>query len=304
MDVGIKQVGLLAGVLTLFTACPGGGQEPPAKAATPPPKWHEQLMADGYTAVEIKRRKEDHTPYVEAKLGDTPVCLMLDTGASRFTLSESACKAAKLAIGKEEVVVRGVNGTARCRQAAVPALSLGVDPPAAVWALCLPDEQFFDGLDAKAQVKVGGLLGDDLLQYYSAVVDYRSSRLFVIDPIRREKGLQGRWEAVAMTAAGEGRPAAGTVVTFRDAAVSFTLSGAEFTGTFRLDNPALTDRPINLMFDKVQAVKAVYQLDGDRLVLCGNFSGTSATARPTEFKSTKENGFSVITFRRVKAEKK
>ena len=118
--------------------------------------------------------------------------------------------------------------------------------------------------------------------------------------------LTGRWKVVSRVSAGEETvvPQPGA----REAMLWFTKAGTfgwepgddEMGKIIRID-PTKNPKEIDNLFtasgykDKVQ--KGLYKLDGGTFTDCCTKPGE---ARPTEFKSTKENGYEIMVIKRVK----
>jgi uncharacterized protein (TIGR03067 family) len=123
------------------------------------------------------------------------------------------------------------------------------------------------------------------------------------DPARAELArLNGTWEMVSHVQAGVERPVegAGITITFKNG--EFTWGDASSPGgRIASIDPSKTPKELDYTYgaatDKKQ--KAIYQLDGDTFVDCF-YSGEMDGERPKEFKSTKENGLTVIKYKRLK----
>jgi uncharacterized protein (TIGR03067 family) len=74
-------------------------------------------------------------------------------------------------------------------------------------------------------------------------------------------------------------------------------------GTMKLDptkKPATIDLAITSGNDKGKSQVGIYKIDGDSITIC--LARPGETDRPTEFKSTEENGNILVTIKRKKKE--
>jgi uncharacterized protein (TIGR03067 family) len=113
--------------------------------------------------------------------------------------------------------------------------------------------------------------------------------------------LTGRWKVVSWQRNGVARltdDAAEKLLTFKKDGV-FAWGDSEESGKITRIDPA--KREIDYVFanggycGKTQ--KAIYKLEGDTFTDCFSEPGAD---RPTEFKSTKDNGWSIVVYKRVK----
>jgi uncharacterized protein (TIGR03067 family) len=122
------------------------------------------------------------------------------------------------------------------------------------------------------------------------------------DPAKAELAkLNGTWEVVSYVRAGVERDVEpGETITFKNG--EFTWGDATGPdGRIASIDPSKTPKELDYTYgaatDKKQ--KAIYQLDGDTFVDCF-YSGEMEDVRPKEFKSTKENGLTLIKYKRLK----
>ena len=116
--------------------------------------------------------------------------------------------------------------------------------------------------------------------------------------------LVGQWKVTSRTAAGtETVAAAGqeTILIFKKEGV-FTWEGTgEDMGKIAKIDPSKNPKEIDYLFTagayKGQTQKGFYKFEGDTFTDCCSPVGD---ARPTEFKSSKENGYEIMVAKRVK----
>lgn len=113
--------------------------------------------------------------------------------------------------------------------------------------------------------------------------------------------LEGTWEITACDFAG--RESSGHVgMRITVTKDEFAWGNAAVAGKVARIDPAKSPREIDYQFtegpDAGKTAKGIYKLAGDTLTECCPPPG--ADARPTEFKSTAENGCYLLTFKRVK----
>jgi uncharacterized protein (TIGR03067 family) len=125
------------------------------------------------------------------------------------------------------------------------------------------------------------------------------------DDVKKEKEkLKGSWSVVSVEVApGEKGPSDKDVKEMKflfgqTGEDSMSLKSGEKEdkpGTFKID-PAKMPKEIDLVPQQGKAVKGIYKLDGDTLVVCA----TSRGDRPKEFKPNGEAKVSVVTLKRDK----
>src|SRR4051794_40247592 len=131
------------------------------------------------------------------------------------------------------------------------------------------------------------------------------------DPSADEmKNLQGEWQAVEMLAQGKKRDKDDPSVQ----GVKFIIKGEELvvpnpTGngqdrrkTYKIDavkSPKEIDLTHRDGSEKDRTTAAIYRLDGDRLTICMPYFTDDLSVRPTEFKSTADDGRMLITLERT-----
>jgi len=119
-----------------------------------------------------------------------------------------------------------------------------------------------------------------------------------------EKKLEGQWKVVELTFFGERAPNAQT----RDLFYVFhggkwqQKSGGKIDkhGTLRI-NAGAAPKTIDLVDQRGEKLMGVYRLKGKKLTICASLPlrAGAAQKRPTEFASTKANGYALIALERV-----
>jgi uncharacterized protein (TIGR03067 family) len=118
------------------------------------------------------------------------------------------------------------------------------------------------------------------------------------------KEAKGTWIPTAMTLGGMPLPeenVKGTKLTIGDGKYLVeTPNEGKDSGTYKVDD---AKKPVQLEItstdgaNKGKKFLAIMELKGDDMKICYDFTGK---AYPTEFKSTKENGYLVIVYKRQK----
>lgn len=150
-----------------------------------------------------------------------------------------------------------------------------------------------------------GILGAPFLSYYSAVIDYGSDTMYLLDPAEREAGLQGEWREDDLVSEGEaltGYPGRTAVATLSVRGVRGTFACAGTTQEFAVAlglKPA--PREMDWVYPEGFRKPLIYKLDGDTLTVTGQlFKTTQQRAeRPTEFVSRAGTSVSVLRLKRV-----
>jgi uncharacterized protein (TIGR03067 family) len=128
------------------------------------------------------------------------------------------------------------------------------------------------------------------------------------DDAKAELGrLAGTWQLVSYKKEGvellEGQDdPPEIVITFKKDGTFEWGNGAGSPGKIALIDPSKKPKEVDYLFtegkDKDKTQKAIYKLDGDTFTDC--FTEAGAAERPTEFKSTKDNGYTIIVYKRIK----
>ena len=118
------------------------------------------------------------------------------------------------------------------------------------------------------------------------------------------KKFDGAWVFTSWDHAGEALPAEARETakwTIKGGKYTFEFGGMTEEGTIKLDpakKPATIDLAITDGQDKGKSQVGIYKIDGDTITVC--LARPGANDRPTEFKSTEENGFILVTVKRAK----
>jgi uncharacterized protein (TIGR03067 family) len=116
--------------------------------------------------------------------------------------------------------------------------------------------------------------------------------------------LQGTWNVVAVEVDGQRLPAEttkGWKLVIKDNKYTFEAGKASTEGTYRLD-PAKTPKAIDATRtngpDKGKTLLGIYQLDGDRLLMC--FAEPGQKNRPASFVLKKGAGLRMYVLKRAR----
>lgn len=118
------------------------------------------------------------------------------------------------------------------------------------------------------------------------------------------KKFEGNWVFAAWESAGEALPAEAretAKLSIKGDKYTFEFGGMTEEGTIKLDagkKPATIDLSITDGQDKGKNQVGIYKIDGDKITIC--LAAPGAPDRPTEFKSTEDNGFILATVKKAK----
>jgi uncharacterized protein (TIGR03067 family) len=125
------------------------------------------------------------------------------------------------------------------------------------------------------------------------------------DPAKAElTRLNGTWKVVSFQRAGVEQIENDTekTITFKNGEFTWGGSDEPFGKIVSID-PTKTPKEVDYTYTrgplKDKRQKGIYTLDGDTFVDCFP-EGAADSERPTEFKSTKENGLTLVTYKRIK----
>jgi uncharacterized protein (TIGR03067 family) len=118
------------------------------------------------------------------------------------------------------------------------------------------------------------------------------------------KKFEGDWVFSSWDHAGNPLPAEARETakwTVKGEKYTFEFNDLKEEGTIKLDpgkKPATIDLAITEGEDKGNSQVGIYKMDGDTITVC--LAPPGAKDRPTEFKSTEENGYILATIKRAK----
>lgn len=118
------------------------------------------------------------------------------------------------------------------------------------------------------------------------------------------KKLEGDWTFTAWEQGGQALPAEvlGTVKwSVKGDKYTFEMGDNKEQGTIKLDpskKPAAIDLSITEGNDKGKEQLGIYKIDGDTVTIC--LARPGGTDRPTDFKSTEDDGHILVTIKRGK----
>jgi uncharacterized protein (TIGR03067 family) len=124
------------------------------------------------------------------------------------------------------------------------------------------------------------------------------------DPVKAELNkLNGLWKVTSMQKAGVElvqEDSAEQLLTFKNGEFTWGDASEPFGKILSID-PSRSPREVDYTYnhgpDKDKRHKAIYSLDGDTFMDC---FGEAEGDRPTEFKSTADNGYTLVKYKRVK----
>lgn len=264
------------------------------------------LKATGYVEIPLER-----TPgqlHVAVTVGDLKFRAHLDTGSTGSVLSQAVAKKLGLKLSENTSKHLGIGGTAEMRSTTLTGWSVGGLPQADI-EVCVEEKPVVLTDDKPDQM----ILGDDFLHHYSAVIDYSKPAIYLIEPVKKEKRLQGKWRATTISERGEiftEKEVGGCCLAIRDDNLTF-FNNDKPTNYRLVVHTIYADKPVQMNWvptdpelPKDAKATAIYRFDTDDTLTIALRGPTSKKGEfPTEFKSTKENGYTVITFKRAVAEK-
>jgi uncharacterized protein (TIGR03067 family) len=115
------------------------------------------------------------------------------------------------------------------------------------------------------------------------------------------ENLDGTWQVVSVEVAGKKEPderVKGTKLVIKGNAFTLYEGKLVTKGTFKAD-PNKSPKEVDSIFEddagnKLE-VKLIYEVKGDTMRACGSLGKD----RPKEFKSTTENGYELVTYKKV-----
>ncbi len=278
---------------------------PPVERADADPVG-EALVKLGYTRTKLYRDRDEFL-YCDITLKDEAQRFYLDTGSGTTIVGDKFAKRVGITHAKQTDVREGWGGEVKTHSARFdPALkSTPITLPSRLDVAVGFGEKFLPHL---GEEKAVGILGMDALNHHSAVIDAARGVMYTIDPWEREKGLLGEWTGTAAMTGGVDAPAeyvAGVSLRFDGRRAIYTAGTPSKETVFDVQFVRTHgDRRAFDWFapDRTAPWRLIYKLDGDNLTVClpYNFTDRAKTLRPTEFTSTKENDFALLTFKRAK----
>ena len=118
------------------------------------------------------------------------------------------------------------------------------------------------------------------------------------------KKFEGDWAFTAWESAGQTLPQAALDMakwTVKGDKYTFEMGDQKEEGTIKLDpakKPATIDFAITSGNDKGKDQPGIYKVDGDSITIC--LARPGGKERPTDFKSTEDNGFILVTIKKAK----
>lgn len=268
------------------------------------------LIKNGYQRVPLECPKLG-TFLIELPIDGKRLSLLVDTGANQTVLSAPAIKAkglqVKLSDG-EAVSYAGIGGAKTTgKYALVKSLAIGTLRPIPFTAFVSDDPVVYERKEKNQSSTCDGILGIDLIDYFSAVIDCGEPAMYFIDPIAREIALQGRWQSVSVVSNGLARENIQSEqwnVVIDGSKVRFWDGNSDFKLTLRLNSLNLKTRQMDWELKKGSSFQWIYKCEKDVLTICGQLGGETSLTRPKEYKSTKDNGYTLIVFKRLQKDER
>jgi uncharacterized protein (TIGR03067 family) len=258
----------------------------------------------GYSKVELVGLLGHHC--LTVKIAGHTASLVIDTATQRTMLHPKTAEKAKLSMPDKYERRIGIGGETKVRLATLSSYSLGKLAGVPVDVEVEDDPIIFD--EKRGGLKADGLLGADILEYYSAVIDYSGPAVYFIEPWRKEKRLQGKWLAKSCVQSGQDvEGLTDTSIEFVQDQIVYRSGGQETK--YRLVVGSLAQKPVKMNWateDPKKTAAGIFKFDGEDLIICmqGNKVPDTPNKFPNKFESTKENEFVLFRFQRAKAEKR
>lgn len=269
------------------------------------------LLDAGYIAIPIQRGRVSGWWFVEVEVEGKRTTMMVDTGASGFG-TVSLVTSRRLGfnpIGPAAIGTMPTMNNVPVYHDVYTCLKVGPFIQMAPIEV-LDNDGLHTVVSGDGVANYSGLLGTAMLSHYSAVIDYPSATLYLLDPRRREPGLAGEWEAVEMTSKGERtrfRPGARRLA-FGDE-LRLLRDGDRSVASYTLDSaPGVRAMQWHHRYTDAGrkpggwSDRYLYRLTGDELVLCGRvYNRRSADGFPlVKIDGSATSPYDVVTFRRVR----
>lgn len=287
---------LLGALSTGPVGSSGPGQPPPGQ-----PNLEAVCRAAGYVSVPLRRGKETDWWYVEVNVNDKSMRLMVDTGASGSTLLPGAAeRIGYKPSGNPTTAKMAEHGpTLDYYRTIWPSVELaGLKTSAAPFWL-MDMRRFNESVGEDGPSACDGILGASYLHAHSAVLDYPASKLYLLDPLVKEKELQGTWVCTAYETSTEVRTDRGlrvVRVAIQGGTVRFHGPAGGLEYRLALDSSA-SPRRMDWVPAQGAVLPCIYKLDGRRLTICGPLVGSRKPAnRPSSFRSNTDEGVVILTF--------
>ena len=159
----------------------------------------KQLAARGYTSIPISINSDTLKISLNLTFGNHKFRCFLDTGTANTVFSKEL--AAKLDLKCEKPKsgsIISVVGTKQVELTTVKGLKLENFEMEEYTVLVSDIKDLLADNDTSIS-NAGGLIGSDFLIYYSAIIDYDKSMLYLIEPIKRLwPALSARWNCMEM----------------------------------------------------------------------------------------------------------
>ena len=123
---------------------------------------------------------------VKVEVEGLPMLLMLDTGANNLNLHRPSAERAKLPIRPVEEKTSALGGVLEAGTTQISKLSIGgISSPAESYVVDFAPTNTLR--KQYGEPPCDGVIGGSYLVYWSAIIDYQNSKLYLLDPARQPK---------------------------------------------------------------------------------------------------------------------
>lgn len=133
----------------------------------------------GYSAVPMRRLSSGHHK-IEATLNSVPATFLVDTGANVTTIRADLAERHGIGSGGLPAAVAGLGGMTGGRMVRIDQFAIG-EIPIRQSRILIADLSMLDQMTRmQANVRVDGIIGQDVLQEHRAIIDVASHQMFLL----------------------------------------------------------------------------------------------------------------------------
>jgi hypothetical protein len=274
------------------------------------------LNIEGRVRIPLIQGPRKNALYVRGAIGTETVTFLIDTGANNSYLDFSLAKRLRLKLEPTEDTVNVDGVKHQTDRTEVFDFRLGPDVRREKMTFAVHNMTANIELHKeKFGIEYHGIIGDNFLRAYSALIDYRTSSLYLADPSAWDlRVMQGSWRAVG----GEwlGAPITDPEFLSHGRAkltgkeFEFEHDGVSYSGTLHLNGfhrPKLfgvTGIKLNGKALATETLLGLYEVNRTQLRLMLPVKDPfprRAEDMPATFKTSDKNGMAIFTFERVGA---